>query len=201
MTARRSKQTGNGQTGSRHVVLALSLAGLAAGMVGMSFAAVPLYRIFCQVTGYAGTTQRAEAESHTTVDRKITVRFDGNVSRDMPWRFQPEQREITLKLGENALAFYKATNPTKYAITGTATFNVTPEIMGSYFSKIQCFCFTEQKLEGGQSVDMPVTFYVDPEMLKDPDARDITEITLSYTFFPVQEPVAAAPAAARGSGS
>lgn len=171
----------------RHRIVALTLAGLVAGMLGLSYAAVPLYRIFCQVTGFGGTTQRADRVPDKVVNRKITVRFDANLAHGMPWRFTPVQQTLALKIGESALAFYEAENLTLKPLHGTATFNVTPEAAGSYFNKIECFCFTEQRLEPGERVDMPVNFFVDPEILNDPDAREITEITLSYTFFPVAD--------------
>ena len=175
--------TGNDPRPANLGLTAAVCAVFVAGMLGMSFAAVPLYRIFCQVTGYGGTTQRAEAPSATVTDREITVRFDATMSSDLNWSFQPAERRITLKIGENRLAFYKAENLSDEKLTGTATFNVTPEIAGSYFSKIDCFCFTEQTLQPHQKVDMPVSFYIDPAILDDPDARRIEEITLSYTFF------------------
>lgn len=175
------------RTPRSHARVALSMAAIAIGMVGLSFAAVPLYQMFCQVTGYGGTTQRAEAAPDTVLDRKITVRFDANVGRGMAWKFQPVQRKLELKIGESALVFYEASNPTKTRLTGTATFNVSPQAAGSYFSKIECFCFTEQTLEAGERVDMPVTFFIDPEIVNDPEARNIQEITLSYTFFPVKQ--------------
>jgi cytochrome c oxidase assembly protein subunit 11 len=163
--------------------VALGLFGLVAMMVGLSFAAVPLYRIFCQVTGYAGTTQRAETSSAAVTDRDMTVRFDASMSSDLNWSFKPVERKITLKIGENRLAFYRAANMSDETLTGTATFNVTPEIAGSYFVKIDCFCFTEQTLQPHQEVDMPVSFFIDPAILDDPDAKRIEEVTLSYTFF------------------
>ena len=162
------------------------MAGLAVGMVGLSYAAVPLYQLFCQVTGYGGTTQRAEQAPDTVLDRTITVRFDANVGRGMDWNFRPVQRKQVLKIGESSLAFYEAKNISKRKLTGTATFNVSPQAAGSYFSKIECFCFTEQTLEPGQLVDMPLTFFVDPDIMNDPQARNIRVITLSYTFFPVK---------------
>jgi cytochrome c oxidase assembly protein subunit 11 len=171
----------------RNLTVALSMAGLALGMVGMSYAAVPLYQIFCQVTGYGGTTQRAEQTPDTVLERKITVRFDANVGRGMGWKFKPVQRMLELKIGETALAFYEARNVTKTKLTGTATFNVSPEAAGSYFNKVECFCFTEQTLEAGERADMPVTFFIDPEIVNDPEAKNIQEITLSYTFFPVKD--------------
>lgn len=171
----------------RNLSVSLVMAAIALGMVGLSFAAVPLYQLFCQVTGYGGTTQRAEQAPDTALDRTITVRFDANVSRGMSWNFKPVQRTIKLRIGESALAFYEARNPTTATLTGTATFNVSPEAAGSYFTKIECFCFTEQTLAPGAKANMPVTFFIDPEMVNDAEARNIQEITLSYTFFPVTE--------------
>ncbi|MGE0023112.1 MAG: cytochrome c oxidase assembly protein [Hyphomicrobium sp.] len=156
-------------------------------MAAATWAAVPLYRMFCQVTGYGGTPMRAERAPDTVVDRTITVRFDANVAPGLPWEFQPEQRTLELKLGETALAFYKAHNTSDVAVTGSASFNVSPDGAGAFFSKIECFCFTEQTLQPGQTVDMPVSFFVDPSMLADRDARVIKEITLSYTFYPSEK--------------
>jgi cytochrome c oxidase assembly protein subunit 11 len=187
---------------SRRGVVALSLAGLAAGMVGLSFAAVPLYRIFCQVTSYDGTPRRADKGSDRILDRTIRIRFDGNVDGSLPWTFAPVQQTIDVKIGETALAFFKATNKTNTAVTGRAIFNVSPEQAGLYFTKIQCFCFTKQTLKAGQTVEMPVTFFVDPKIIDDGDTKDITEITLSYTFYRSDEgnrPPAAA--ASQGNGS
>lgn len=166
-----------------HRRVGLSAAAFVFAMIGMSYAAVPLYKIFCQVTGYGGTTQRAEQAPDIILDRKITVRFDANVSRDVPWRFKPVQKEVELRIGESTLAFYEAQNLSSEAVLGTATFNVTPESAGYYFNKIECFCFIEQVLKPGQHIDMPVTFYIDPDIMNDPEARKIEEITLSYTFF------------------
>jgi cytochrome c oxidase assembly protein subunit 11 len=180
--------------------LAAALFALTAVMVGLSFAAVPLYRLFCQATGYDGTPKRAEAASGRTLDREITVRFDANVSSALGWTFQPAQREMRLKIGENALAFYTVANTSSTALTGTATFNVTPEIAGSYFSKVECFCFTEQRLEPGQKADLPVSFFIDPTIVDDADAGGIQEITLSYTFFKANKPDASA-ASASGKGA
>ncbi len=171
----------------RNLTVAYSMAALALGMVGLSYAAVPLYQIFCQVTGYGGTTQRAEQTPDKVLERKIIVRFDANIGRGMGWDFKPVQRSIELKIGETALAFYEARNLTKTRLTGTATFNVSPEAAGSYFNKVECFCFTEQTLEPGARADMPVTFFIDPDMVNDREAQNIREITLSYTFFPVKE--------------
>jgi cytochrome c oxidase assembly protein subunit 11 len=185
---------GNGSNGQqrrapvRHVAIATVCAGVAVGMVGMSFAAVPLYRLYCQVTGYAGTTQRAEKASEVVLDRTLKVYFDSNVAADLPWTFEPVQRTLEVKVGENALAFYQATNNTDRAITGTAVFNVAPEAIGIHFNKVECFCFTEQTLEPGQTVDMPVSFYVDPAFVDDEDTKDLSELTLSYTFYAVDPP-------------
>lgn len=167
-------------------VLSLCL-GLTFGMLALSFAAVPLYEIFCQVTGYAGTTQRAEATTGTVLDKKMIVRFNANTSNDLDWDFAPKQRSIELKIGEKSQAFYFAKNVGTDTSFGTATFNVSPGAAGVYFNKIECFCFTEQKLTAGQSVDMPVIFFIDPEIVNDPLLKDAKTITLSYTFFPDED--------------
>jgi cytochrome c oxidase assembly protein subunit 11 len=167
----------------RNAATGLVLAGVALGMVGMAFAAVPLYSLFCQVTGYGGTSQVAEEAPGAVSGRMITVQFDASIASGMPWKFKPVQREIKVRIGEEQLAFYRAHNPLNRAVMGTATYNVTPHKAGPYFSKIDCFCFTEQVLEPGQSVDMPVSFFVDPDILKDPGLDDVRTITLSYTFF------------------
>jgi cytochrome c oxidase assembly protein subunit 11 len=171
----------------RHGIVALSLAAFVAFMVGLSFAAVPLYRMFCQVTGYGGVPQRAERAPGETLDRTVRVRFDANVAKGLPWRFTPEQQTMDVKIGETALAFYRASNPTKAPVSGTAVFNVVPEQAGRYFTKIECFCFQQQTLAAGQKVDMPVTFFVDPKIVEDVDTKSISEITLSYTFYPSGE--------------
>lgn len=172
--------------GTRHRRVGLVCVAAAVAMLGMSYAAVPLYRMFCQVTGFAGTTRVASAPSKKVMDTTIAMRFDANVSKNLGWEFKPVQRTMTVKLGETNLASYRATNMSDHAITGTAVFNVTPESAGRFFNKLECFCFTEQKLEPGQSVDMPVSFFVDPEISNDPDAGRLSEITLSYTFYPVR---------------
>jgi cytochrome c oxidase assembly protein subunit 11 len=166
------------------------------GMIGMAYAAVPLYAMFCQITGYGGTTQRVEQYSDRVLDRKITVRFDANTSSGLPWNFQPVQRDMTMKIGETAQAHYTATNIFSVPTNGRATFNVTPEMAGAYFNKVECFCFTDTTLKPGETLDMPVVFFVDPAIVDVPELKDITTITLSYTFFPIEkdEPVAAAPA-------
>jgi cytochrome c oxidase assembly protein subunit 11 len=178
-------------SGSRRAKLtAVLLTGVIVGMLGLTAAAVPLYRLFCQVTGYGGTTQRAEAAPGQVGEKTIEVRFNADVAQGMPWSFAPAARAVEVKVGEQTLAFYRAHNGGSQPVTGTATFNVTPSSAGQYFTKIQCFCFTEQTLAPGQEVSMPVIFYVDPAILDDPATRDISEITLSYTFYPVDQPEA-----------
>jgi cytochrome c oxidase assembly protein subunit 11 len=185
----------------KHWRVALPLVLVVAGMTGLSFASVPLYRLFCATTGYGGTTQRVAAPSGAVGEETITVRFDANTSAALKWDFQPEQREITLKVGENSLAFYRAVNRSNTPLTGSATFNVTPEIAGSYFNKVECFCFTEQTLAPGQSADFPVSFFVDPAILADPDAKNLKEITLSYTFFRVNKDGESASSPPKGAAS
>jgi cytochrome c oxidase assembly protein subunit 11 len=162
--------------------------GLAVAFVGVTYASVPLYKIFCQMTGFGGTTQRADilvAEKMTPRDdaRPIRVTFDGGCASTMPWSFRPQQRELILVPGETALAFYTAKNKTNKAITGVATYNVHPPQAGVYFNKIQCFCFEEQRLKAQEEIDMPVFFFIDPDICDDPFMRNINNITLSYTFF------------------
>ena len=164
---------------------ALITAIIGAVMLALAFAAVPLYRIFCEATGYDGTPLRAE-RAPGAVAGQVSVRFDANVHPGMPWRFEPEQNTVTIAPGAKTQIFYRAQNLSARSITGQARFNVTPDTVGKYFNKIQCFCFTEQTLKAGQAVDMPVVFYVDPKMRDDPDTKDIHEITLSYTFYPVE---------------
>lgn len=164
--------------------VAVVLVAVVAAMGGLSFAAVPLYQLFCQVTGYGGTPNLDVAEAPVQIsDRVITVQFDANTNAELPWNFKPSQRQVTVRLGERKLAFYTAENLSGQTVTGTATFNVTPYKVGPYFSKIDCFCFTEQTLAPGQEVAMPVEFFVDPEIFNDPNTREVTTITLSYTFF------------------
>lgn len=152
-------------------------------MIGLVAYSPTLYRLFCAATGLGGTTQRADTDSGAVSDRIITVRFDSNVAPDLPWRFEPAQREVTVHLGEQKLVFFTAENLTDQTIVGHATFNVTPLTTGIYFNKIQCFCFNEERLNAHQKVDMPVTFFVDPALAADPETRDVNTITLSYTFF------------------
>ena len=173
----------NGVTAARNGRVAAIVLGVVVGMVGMAYAAVPLYEVFCRVTGYGGTTRQVDAGDVAVLDRTIRVRFAANTHRDMPWRFDPVQNDQALNVGEQAIAFYEAENPTGTPIVGTATYNVTPHKAGPYFAKIECFCFTEQTLQPGEKVDMPVVYYIDPAIADDPDMDDVTEITLSYTFF------------------
>ena len=182
-----TEQISQGQQNKKHRTVAVILFGVSFAMLGAAYAAVPLYRIFCQVTGYGGTTQRAEVSSDVVLKRKITVRFDANTRKNLPWDFQPVERTVVVHIGENKLAFFRAANHSDKEVTGTASFNVAPEIAGTYFNKIECFCFTEQTLKPGQTVDMPVSFFIDPEIVKDPDARVLSEITLSYTFYPTEK--------------
>ncbi|MDO7843979.1 cytochrome c oxidase assembly protein [Sphingomonas immobilis] len=153
-------------------------------MTGLAAASVPLYRMFCQATGLNGTTQRGSAAPGAT-DRQIRIDFDTNVAPHMPWKFAPENRTDTVAVGARDMAFFTATNTSDKPVTGTATYNVTPAQAGKYFTKIQCFCFTQQTLKPGETARMPVIFFVDPKILSDPDAADVQTITLSYTFYPV----------------
>jgi cytochrome c oxidase assembly protein subunit 11 len=177
-------------TSSRNRATALVVVGTVFGMVGLSFAAVPLYRMFCEATGYGGTTQRAMVAPGPSGERTVTVRFNADIAPDLAWEFKPVQPSVTVRPGEETLVLFRAVNRSKYELVGTATFNVTPLKTGQYFDKIQCFCFTEQRLAPGESVDMPVSFYVDPAMLDDPNTREVDTITLSYTMFRAKTPVA-----------
>jgi cytochrome c oxidase assembly protein subunit 11 len=179
---------------ARNAALALTLVSVVVGMVGLSFAAVPLYRLFCQITGYGGTTQRAESGADRMLEREVVVRFDANVS-GLSWSFAPEVPQMRVKLGETAIVNFVATNTGTKPSTGTATFNVEPGITGAYFNKIQCFCFTEQALAPGERIEMPVQFFVSPDMADDRGLDPVRTITLSYTFFPIagaRQPVAQA---------
>lgn len=170
--------------------IALVCVAAVAGMLGLSYASVPLYRLFCQVTGFAGTTQRADAAPEKSLQRQMTIRFDASVNRGLPWEFAAAQGPQTLPIGEVGLAFYRAKNLSNKAITGTATFNVTPAKAGAYFAKLECFCFTEQTLASGQEVDMPVQYFIDPSIEQDENMRDVKTITLSYTFHTAQPKLA-----------
>lgn len=165
-----------------------ALCGVVALMIGLVAVSVPLYRWFCEVTGYGGTTQRADAATAPVADGIVTVRFSADVAPGLPWRFQPEQREVRVRLGEEKLVFFSAENLTDEPVVGHATFNVTPAKAGIYFNKIQCFCFDEERLGPRQKVDMPVAFFVDPKLADDASTRDVDTITLSYTFFRSADP-------------
>lgn len=167
--------------------IAMIVIGMVVAMVGLSFAAVPAYRAFCQVTGFGGTTQRATAGARVTLNREVTVRFDANTAQELPWRFKPKQVSQTMHIGETRLAYFEAKNLSDHPITGKASFNVSPAKAGIYFKKIQCFCFTEQTLAPGETAEMPVTYFVDPAIADDPDLDDVQTITLAYTFFPWED--------------
>ena len=170
----------------RNSVTVAMLAGVLVGMGALSYAAVPLYRMFCQVTGYGGTTQVATEVPDVVSDRVVTVRFNADTAAGLPWNFRPKQRQIELRVGDTAQVYYIAENPTARTMVGTSTFNVTPHKVGPYFAKVECFCFTEQALAPGESAEMAVTFFVDPMMLEDPNLDEINTITLSYMFFPAK---------------
>ncbi|MEZ5796614.1 MAG: cytochrome c oxidase assembly protein [Paracoccaceae bacterium] len=181
-----------------------ALVGVAVTMTSLSFAAVPFYNWFCKVTGYAGTVAVSTTEADRVLDRTIKIRFDASLEAGMPWEFRPVQTEMVLRIGETGLAFYEAYNPTDHVVAGTASYNVTPDNAGGYFTKIDCFCFEMQVLQPGERAIMPVSFYVDPEMVDDPEAQFVKAITLSYTFHVTDlpepqaalEPKTQAPAAA-----
>lgn len=165
-------------------------------MVGAAYASVPLYRLFCQVTGYGGTTQRVDQYSDTILDKTMKVRFDANTSNGLPWDFKPVQREVSLRIGETLMIKYEAQNLFDQPTYGRASFNVAPARAGAYFNKVECFCFTDTTLQPGESMEMPVVFFIDPEIVNDPDLKDVKTITLSYTFFPIDKPVPVANAKA-----
>ena len=169
---------------TRNLRTALLAAAGVVGMGGLGYASVPLYRIFCQVTGLNGTTQRGQA-APGAIDRQVTVRFDSNTAQSLAWDFKPSVRAEQVTVGAREMTYFIARNRSDRTVTGTASFNVTPAIAGQYFTKIQCFCFNEQTLKPGEEVRMPVIYYVDPRIADDPDAKDVTAITLSYTFYPV----------------
>lgn len=178
----------NAPLASRNRRTMLSMAMMAVGMLCLGFAAVPLYRMFCQATGLNGTTQRASgAGVQELAGHKISVRFDANVKPGMPWAFRPKQLTQTITLGQKSTAIFIAKNLSDKPVVGQAAFNVTPDQAGVFFTKIQCFCFTRQELKPGQEVEMPVLYYVDPKILDDADGRDVQEITLSYTFYPIEQ--------------
>jgi len=175
-------------TSRRDLVVAFACGGCVAAMIGLSFAAVPLYSWFCRTTGYGGTTQVAKAAPAQISDRRITVRFDSNVAAGLPWRFEPERRTIEVRLGEVVTVYYKVTNEAAHVTAGQAGYNVSPPAVGIYFEKINCFCFTEQTMRPGETRDMAVVFYVDPKLVKDGEQDGVNLITLSYTFYPAPVP-------------
>jgi cytochrome c oxidase assembly protein subunit 11 len=177
------------------------LAAFAAVMLSLSFAAVPFYDWFCRVTGFGGTPLRAEAASDVILDQTMRIRFDGSVAGGMPWEFRPVQRTMDVRIGETVLAFYEAYNPTDRPVAGSASYNTAPDAASGYFVKIDCFCFTEQVLQPGERVEMPVTFYVDPAIVDATEGRYVKEITLSYTFnqIPLPEQQTALEAGAFGA--
>jgi len=190
--------SGRGDLSRRNRRLGFALAGVVAGMIGLAYASVPLYDLFCRVTGYGGTTQRADAAPGAapgTAQRMFTVRFNADINPDLPWSFAPAQPAVQVALGEERLAFYRAHNNSNRPLVGTAVFNVTPQKAGAYFSKIACFCFEEQTLQPGETVEMPVSFFVDPEIVEDRNLDDVKTITLSYTFFPAPDAEPKPPAA------
>ena len=162
--------------------------GLVVVMGGLAWASVPFYDWFCRVTGFSGVTAVASGDSEIILDKTIKIRFDASLERDMPWDFKPVQREMTLRIGETGLAFYEAYNPTDRPVAGSASYNVAPFDAGGFFAKIDCFCFEEQVLQPGERVQMPVTFYVDPAIVEDRDAKYAKSITLSYTFYEIELP-------------
>jgi cytochrome c oxidase assembly protein subunit 11 len=172
----------------RHLAIAVWCGALVFAMVGAAYAAVPLYRMFCAVTGFDGTPRRATGPSQRTLEQTVTVRFDGNVAPSLPWRFAPVETTMTVKLGENAVAVYKATNLSDKRVVATAAYNIFPEIAASYFNKIECFCFTEQVLEPGQTAELALSFFIDPEIVRDHNAGRITHVTVSYTFYSTATP-------------
>ena len=182
--------------GTRNKTWLMRLAAVAALMCTASWGFVPLYDWFCRVTGFGGATLRAEAGNAEALDRTITIRFDASKERGMPWDFRPLERKMKLRIGESGLAFYEAHNPTSVAVAGAASYNVHPFSAGGYFVKVQCFCFEEQVLQPGESVQMPVSFFVDPDIVNDPEAGSVGTITLSYTFHRVDLPPGGGPSTA-----
>ena len=178
-----NNRTGQPKSPRRDLIVAASCGALVAGMVGASYAAVPLYNWFCRATGFAGTTQVATHAPGEVLGRQITIRFDSNVMPGLPWSFLPEQNEINVRIGEVATVKYKVVNQAARAISAQASYNVWPPTVGAYFTKINCFCFTEQTLKAGETREMTVVFYVDPAIAKDRDQKDLNTITLSYSFY------------------
>ncbi len=188
MTDRRDENGKQAKLQRSNRTLAVACLVFFACMIGAAYASVPLYRIFCQVTGYAGTTRRVEQYSDTILDKTIHVRFDANTVGGLPWDFKPAQREVTLRIGETTTVYFEAHNLSDRETYGRASFNVAPGLAGAYFNKVECFCFTDTTLKPGEDLKMPVVFFVDPDIVKDPDMKDATTITLSYTMFPIEKP-------------
>jgi cytochrome c oxidase assembly protein subunit 11 len=163
------------------------LTGVAVAMLGLGFASDPLYDTFCKITGYAGTTQQAEENLSEVIDREITVNFDSNVASGLPWEFRPDDKDLTVQLGQSGLAYYTVRNTSKYPVTGVANFNVTPIKAAPYFVKTDCFCFEEQTIQPGESLPLPVLFFIDPQLDEDGRLDEVKDVTLSYTFFPVEK--------------
>ena len=183
-----TSETNNQAPSRRHRATALWCAALVAAMVGAAYASVPLYRLFCQVTGFDGTPRIATAPSTQVLDKTVDIRFDANVAPGLAWRFEPARTTVQVRIGENTLAFYRATNLSDRPLRGTATYNVLPEQAAPFFNKLECFCFKEQLLQPGETLEMPVSFFIDPQIVSDKDAHGVTHITLSYTFYPVAPP-------------
>lgn len=189
------------RTPSRNASIGFLLGALVFLGVGLAYAAVPLYQLFCQVTGFGGTTQVSKVVPDTVLDRKMAIRFNADIDPALPWSFQPVQREVTVRVGESSLIFYRVTNHGSTPVVGTATFNVTPHKAGSYFDKVECFCFTEQRLAPGETAELPVSFFIDPDIVKDRKLDDVSTITLSYTFFRSQTHAALSGAESAGAAS
>ena len=193
-TTRQDQPTASRKTASRRGLTRDAMVASICGfvvvlMVGASYAAVPFYNWFCRATGFNGTTQVATSvPAGVPLTRKVAVRFDANVARGLPWKFEPEQNAITVRIGEVVTAYYRVTNLAARETAGQASYNVTPPQVGVYFQKINCFCFTEQRMKAGERRDMAVVFYIDPELIKDADQDDLNTITLSYTFYPMRDP-------------
>jgi cytochrome c oxidase assembly protein subunit 11 len=185
--ANKPQNSGPSNLARSHRRVALTFAGASLLMLGMSFAAVPFYKAFCAATGYGGTPRVAEAAPATRGQRTLTVRFDANVGGGIDWDFQPEISSMRLRTGDTATVFYKATNHSKHPVTGIATYNVAPDQVGAYFNKISCFCFTEQTLQAGETLELPVVFFLDPALEKEESMNAVQSLTLSYTFMPVKQ--------------
>ena len=183
-----TRKTNSQAPGRRHRATALWCVALVAAMVGAAYASVPLYRLFCQVTGFDGTPRIANTPSTQVLDKTVDIRFDANVAPGLAWRFEPARNTMQVKIGENTLAFYRATNLSDRPLRGTATYNVLPEQAAPFFNKLECFCFKEQLLQPGETLEMPVSFFIDPQIVGDKDAHGVRHITLSYTFYPVAAP-------------